>query len=150
MLVWPGFEPATSCSADRRSPNWANQAAHGMRITTFCTGILTWEKQIGSNFQLKWLKYCVLLIEGGKTEDSRNQDSNFPLVLPSYFSEFASFNWKKYDFLGIGCILNFDFGRLKGFLPWSGQYRSCTDRLDLVAHYTCWKASHFSALSLQN
>ena len=27
MLVRPGFEPATSGSADRRSPNWANQAA---------------------------------------------------------------------------------------------------------------------------
>ena len=27
MLVQPGFEPATSRSADRRSPNWANQAA---------------------------------------------------------------------------------------------------------------------------
>ena len=27
MLVRPGFEPATSRSADRRSPNWANQAA---------------------------------------------------------------------------------------------------------------------------
>ena len=26
-LVRPGFKPATSCSADRRSPNWANQAA---------------------------------------------------------------------------------------------------------------------------
>ena len=27
VLVWPGFEPTTSRSADRRSPNWANQAA---------------------------------------------------------------------------------------------------------------------------
>ena len=27
MLFRPGFEPATSGSADRRSPNWANQAA---------------------------------------------------------------------------------------------------------------------------
>ena len=27
LLVWPGFEPVTSRSADRRSPNWANQAA---------------------------------------------------------------------------------------------------------------------------
>ena len=27
MLVRPGFEPATSGSTDRRSPNWANQAA---------------------------------------------------------------------------------------------------------------------------
>ena len=27
MLVRPGFEPATFRSADRRSPNWANQAA---------------------------------------------------------------------------------------------------------------------------
>ena len=27
MLVGPGFEPATTGSADRRSPNWANQAA---------------------------------------------------------------------------------------------------------------------------
>ena len=27
MLVRPGFEPATSRSVDRRSPNWANQAA---------------------------------------------------------------------------------------------------------------------------
>ena len=27
MLVRPGFEPATSRSADRRSPNWAYQAA---------------------------------------------------------------------------------------------------------------------------
>ena len=27
MLLRPGFEPATSRSADRRSPNWANQAA---------------------------------------------------------------------------------------------------------------------------
>ena len=27
MLVRPGFEPATSRPADRRSPNWANQAA---------------------------------------------------------------------------------------------------------------------------
>ena len=28
--------------------------------------------------------YSVLLIEGGKTEDSRNQDSNFPMVLPIF------------------------------------------------------------------
>ena len=27
VLVRPGLEPATSCSADRSSPNWANQAA---------------------------------------------------------------------------------------------------------------------------
>ena len=27
VLVRPGFEPVTSRSADRRSPNWANQAA---------------------------------------------------------------------------------------------------------------------------
>ena len=27
VLVQPGFEPATSRSADRRSPNWASQAA---------------------------------------------------------------------------------------------------------------------------
>ena len=27
MLVWPGFELETSRSADRRYPNWANQAA---------------------------------------------------------------------------------------------------------------------------
>ena len=27
MLVRPGFEPTASHSADRRSPNWANQAA---------------------------------------------------------------------------------------------------------------------------
>ena len=27
MLVRPGFEPATSGSTDRHSPNWANQAA---------------------------------------------------------------------------------------------------------------------------
>ena len=27
MLFRPGFEPATSGSADRRSPNWANKAA---------------------------------------------------------------------------------------------------------------------------
>ena len=27
MLVRPGFEPTASCSADRRSPNWANRAA---------------------------------------------------------------------------------------------------------------------------
>ena len=27
MLFRPGFEPETSGSADRRSPNWANQAA---------------------------------------------------------------------------------------------------------------------------
>ena len=27
VLVRSGFEPSTSCSADRRSPNWANQAA---------------------------------------------------------------------------------------------------------------------------
>ena len=26
-MVWPGFETVTFCSADRRSPNWANQAA---------------------------------------------------------------------------------------------------------------------------
>ena len=26
MLVWPGFEPATSRSANRRSPNWTSQA----------------------------------------------------------------------------------------------------------------------------
>ena len=26
MLVWPGFKPTTSRSADWRSPNWANQA----------------------------------------------------------------------------------------------------------------------------
>ena len=26
VLVRPGFEPVTSRSADRRSPNWANQA----------------------------------------------------------------------------------------------------------------------------
>ena len=26
VLVWPGFKPATSCSADQHSPNWANQA----------------------------------------------------------------------------------------------------------------------------
>ena len=31
MLVWPGFEPVTSRSADRRSPNSANQAAVNLR-----------------------------------------------------------------------------------------------------------------------
>ena len=27
MLVHPGFEPATSYSADQHTPNWANQVA---------------------------------------------------------------------------------------------------------------------------
>ena len=27
VLVWPGFEPATSCTKDRHSTNWANWAA---------------------------------------------------------------------------------------------------------------------------
>ena len=27
VFVWPGFEPATSCSADQHLSNWANQAA---------------------------------------------------------------------------------------------------------------------------
>ena len=38
MLVRPGFEPATSRSVDRRSPNWANQAAvHSVAfLNSFC------------------------------------------------------------------------------------------------------------------
>ena len=27
LVVWTGFEPATTCSADRLSPNWTNQVA---------------------------------------------------------------------------------------------------------------------------
>ena len=37
MLVRPGFEPATSRAVDRRSPNWANQAA--VFVTVQCTNM---------------------------------------------------------------------------------------------------------------
>ena len=35
-VVWPGFEPATSRSADRSTPNWASQAL--LRLCTHHTG----------------------------------------------------------------------------------------------------------------
>ena len=33
MLVRPGFEPATSRSADQRPPNWANRVIHSQRTS---------------------------------------------------------------------------------------------------------------------
>ena len=38
-LVRPGYEPATSSSVDRRSPNWANQVAD-IKIIIICNSIL--------------------------------------------------------------------------------------------------------------
>ena len=40
VLVRPGFEPKTSRSADRRSPNWANQAAVTREQSCSQTGLL--------------------------------------------------------------------------------------------------------------
>ena len=38
VLVRPGFEPVTSRSADRRSPNWANQSAYSLsQVPTLLT-----------------------------------------------------------------------------------------------------------------
>ena len=148
MLVWPGFEPATSCSVDRCSPNWANQAAHVMRITTFALESWYGKSKLVRIFSSRGKSTVFCWWRGERLRIREIRIPTFPWYY--LFFRFCLIQLKKYDFLGIGCIFNFDFGRLKGFLPWSGQYRSCTDRLDLVAHYTCWKASHFSALSLQN
>ena len=41
MLVGLGFAPATSCSADRRSPNWANQ---GSRLFVLTEQGMSWRE----------------------------------------------------------------------------------------------------------
>ena len=51
-LVRPGFEPVTSRSADRRSPNWANQAAVHLRT------VLNSKTGFGN---LKWFPSSVAL-----------------------------------------------------------------------------------------
>ena len=40
VLVWPGFEPATSCSADQHSLNWANQATVKLTNVHFAFSVI--------------------------------------------------------------------------------------------------------------
>ena len=65
VLVRPGFEPATSRSADRRSTNWANQAAVKKKllvndkIKAFCSTKTLPKHYIKRYKQQKWtLKTC--------------------------------------------------------------------------------------------
>ena len=65
VLVRPGFEPATSRSADRRSTNWANQAAVKKKllvndkIKAFCSTNTLPKQYIKRYKQQKWtLKTC--------------------------------------------------------------------------------------------
>ena len=62
MLVRPGFEPATSSSADLRSPNWANQVVVST-LNEDCTSALSDQMSKTSSIQTKQNKNTVNLIK---------------------------------------------------------------------------------------
>ena len=54
VLVWPRFEPVTSCSADRHLSNWADRVAE-VRVMTHVT--ITWSLSSYLKFHLvRWIK----------------------------------------------------------------------------------------------
>ena len=62
VLVWLGFEPATSHSADLLSPNWDNQAAVST-LNKDCTSVLSDQMSKTSSIQTKQNKNTVNLIK---------------------------------------------------------------------------------------
>ena len=58
VLVQPGFKPATSCSADWCSPNWANKVAVNLLLNYADVGG-SYEPQSPSDFELHTLYFFI-------------------------------------------------------------------------------------------